>query len=103
MVTNDLSAYARFGTLLFDRPAPHVLRITLNNPAQMNALDAAMHHDLHHVWKTVETDPLTRVTIVTGAGRTFCAGGSLDAMPTDVEPDDTTPPPVIAGRTVFTG
>ena len=86
-LTDDLDRYAGFATLQFDRPSPHVLRMTLNNPAQMNALNAALHHDIVGALKTIEADAATRVTIVTGAGRAFCAGGAFDAMPTDAEPD----------------
>jgi len=73
--------YGRFEWLLFDRPAPHVLRMTFNNPSQMNAMTRAMKEEIHSVWREIDNDPDTRVTIVTGAGRAFCAGGSFDAMP----------------------
>jgi enoyl-CoA hydratase len=35
--------YARYQRLKFDRPHPRVLRITLNSPLKMNAMDALMH------------------------------------------------------------
>jgi len=79
--------YAAFDRLLFDRPAPHVLRVTINNPDKMNALDGALHHQLATVWAQIDADPETRVTIVTGAGRAFCAGGAIDEMPIDTPSD----------------
>jgi len=72
--------YGAFNHLLFDRPAPHVLRITINNPAKMNALVRDASQQLHRIWAVVDSDPETRVTIITGAGRAFCAGGSFDGM-----------------------
>lgn len=74
--------YSAFDQLLFDRPAPHVLRVTINNPAQANAMTARLQEQLHGVWPVIDQDPETRVTIITGAGRHFCAGGSFEAMPT---------------------
>ena len=79
-----MDQYARFDRLLFDRPAPYVLRIMINNPEKMNALDVAAHHQLETVWAAIDEDPQTRVSIVTGAGRAFSSGGSFDAMP--IEP-----------------
>jgi len=82
-MTAELSRYADFTALLFDRPAPYVLRVTINNPEKLNAIDHAVEHDLHRVWSVIDADPETRVSIITGAGRAFCAGGSFDAMPTE--------------------
>ena len=73
--------YAAFDRLLFDHPAPHVLRVTINNPERMNALDAAGHRQMETIWAAIDEDPEIRVSIVTGAGRGFSAGGSFDAMP----------------------
>jgi len=79
----SLERYAEFDRLLFDRPAPHVLRVTLNNPNTLNALDARMHPQMEKVWAAIDEDPETRVSIVTGAGRGFSSGGAMDAMPID--------------------
>jgi|688.fasta_scaffold290213_1 enoyl-CoA hydratase len=81
--------YARFDHLLFDRPAAHVLRLTLNNPDKMNALDQTTHRQLETVWAAIDEDPQTRVTIITGKGRAFCAGGAFDDMPLDSPMDAT--------------
>lgn len=75
--------YAAFDRLLFDRPAPHVLRLTINRPEKMNALDPEAHGQLERVWAAIDADPETRVSIVTGAGKAFCAGGDFASMPTD--------------------
>lgn len=83
-MTDDptLARYAEFNLLAFDRPAPHVLRVTLNRPDARNALDPELEKQVHHVWAAVDADPETRVAIVTGAGKAFSAGGSLDDMQT---------------------
>jgi enoyl-CoA hydratase len=75
--------YAAFDRLLFDRPAQHVLRITINNPDKMNALDVRAHRQMETIWQAVDADPETRVSIITGAGRGFCAGAVIGGIPVD--------------------
>src|SRR5215218_2045149 len=76
-----------FPDLLFDRPAPFVLRVTINNPDKMNALTPKIHKQLENVWAAIDRDPETRCSIITGAGRAFCAGGATDAMAGDQDLD----------------
>lgn len=73
--------YEKFSDLKFDRPAPQVLRITLNRPEKRNALTSAMHAQIEEVWSVIDRDPSVRCTILTGAGRAFCAGGDVEDMP----------------------
>jgi enoyl-CoA hydratase len=73
------SRYERFQNLQFDRPAPMVLRVTLNKPEKMNALHEDMHIQLEQIWSVIDADPSVRCTIITGAGKAFCAGGDVDA------------------------
>lgn len=79
--------YAGFDRLLFDRPAPFVLRVTMNRPEKMNAVDHALHEQVTAIWRVIDADPEIRVSIITGAGRAFCAGGDMGAMPTDTSID----------------
>ncbi len=84
--------YQEFSALLFDRPAPHVLRVTINNPQKRNALTVAAHSQLERVWAVIDADPEIRVSIITGAGSAFCAGGSFDEMPSaEAKGDASTP------------
>lgn len=79
--------YGKFDRFLFDRPAPWVLRITMNRPEKMNAMDWAMDHQLATIWAEVDADPAVRVTIITGAGKAFCAGGDFSGISGDVAVD----------------
>jgi enoyl-CoA hydratase len=63
--------------LLVDEPAPHVRRITLNRPDELNAMTSALCEALHEQLRTVAADRSCRVVILTGAGRGFCAGLDL--------------------------
>lgn len=67
--------YAEFRHILFERPAPGILWLTLNRPDVLNAADARLHTEFVEIWKTIDRDPETRVAVVTGAGRAFSAGG----------------------------
>ncbi|MEE9278604.1 MAG: enoyl-CoA hydratase/isomerase family protein [Myxococcota bacterium] len=77
-MSDDL--YASYNELKFDRPLPGVLRIVIDTPGKMNAVDRAKHEQLSTVWNVVDRDPETRVALVRGAGGVFSAGGDLDMI-----------------------
>ena len=58
----------------------HQLWVTLKNPEQMNAITIPMIESLITVLKHADFDPLIRVIVLTGAGKSFCAGGDIKAM-----------------------
>lgn len=63
--------------VLYELRGP-VAIITLNRPAQRNALNAAVREGLRTAWGRFEQDPGAKVAILTGAGeRAFCAGMDL--------------------------
>ncbi len=51
--------------------------LTLNRPAAMNALSRALLRALADAVDALAADPAVRVLILTGAGRSFCAGLDL--------------------------
>ncbi len=72
--------YARYKRLKLDRPHPAVLRITISNPSQMNAVDPRTHTELTEIWRDIDADTETNAVIVTGAGKAFSAGGDLSLV-----------------------
>jgi len=54
-----------------------VLRLTLNRPDRLNALNKDVFEAVMAGLDTLETDDGVRVAILTGAGRAFCAGQDL--------------------------
>lgn len=72
--------YDAYTALKFERPAPRVLQITMDNPETLNSADAVMHGELARVWGDVDTDPETSVAILRGAGKAFSAGGDFDMI-----------------------
>jgi enoyl-CoA hydratase len=77
----------RYDTLTFDRPAPGVLRITLDGPG-LNAVGPDGHRQLADVWRDVDRDPETRVVLLRGAGKGFSAGGSFELIEGIIEDRD---------------
>jgi enoyl-CoA hydratase len=72
--------YAAFPSLELDRPAPHVLRLTLRAAGRLNAVSATMHRELASVWHAIGADDETRAVIVRGADGAFSSGGDLDLV-----------------------
>ena len=85
---DDLTAYATFERLQLDRPEPGILRVVLDTPGRLNAVDRRMHAELCDLWPVVDRDAGTRAVLVHGAGGVFSAGGDLEmvrAMTNDAE------------------
>jgi len=76
----DLSRYAAFSRLRLDRPEPGILRVVLDTPGRLNAVDRAMHAELCDIWPVIDRDPDTRAVVVHGAGGAFSAGGDLEMV-----------------------
>ena len=58
----------------------HQLWIKLNNPDQMNAITTDMIDSLVEVLTHADFDKDIRVIVLSGAGKSFCAGGDIKAM-----------------------
>ncbi len=62
--------------LLVEQHGP-VLRVTLNRPDKLNAINRELHDALTDVWPAVGRGRDTAVVVLTGAGRAFSAGGDV--------------------------
>ena len=63
-----------------------IARITLNRPAQLNAISPELLEDLDRACAQVEGDASVRAVTITAAGRAFCAGADLRAV-RELSPD----------------
>jgi len=63
-----------------------IARITLNRPAQLNAISPELLEDLDRACALVEGDASVRAVTLTAAGRAFCAGADLRAV-RELSPD----------------
>ncbi len=66
--------------VIFETIAPHIAKITLNDPEALNAMGPEMAAEFLALIKKLRTEALPRVIILTGAGRAFSAGGDLDML-----------------------
>lgn len=74
-----MSATARYDQPGIDVRADGAVRVvTLNQPDTLNAFTEDLHEQFVALWADVESDEDCRAVVLTGAGRTFSAGGSYD-------------------------
>ena len=67
-----------FSTILLDK-TDGVATLTLNRPEMLNSLNKTIIDDIRSALRMLARDEATKVLIVTGAGRGFCAGADLTA------------------------
>lgn len=66
-----------YESLLIDKPADFVRRITLNRPQKRNAIDNTLRRELFSALQLFDRDDEVRVTIIRGAGKCFSSGYDL--------------------------
>src|ERR1700720_3636408 len=70
--------YEAFPSILVERPHDGVLRLMLNRPERLNALDADGHRELADIWRVIDQDNSTRAVLLCASGKSFSAGGDFD-------------------------
>lgn len=78
--TDNEGRYAQYTRLAIDHPAPGVLRVMLNRPEKLNALDAQGHDEIARIWRDIDADDTVSAVLLCGAGRAFSAGGDFDMV-----------------------
>jgi enoyl-CoA hydratase len=73
-----------FETVLLEREG-RLLRLTLNRPDALNAVNLKLHDELAEALWFAQGDPASDVLIITGAGRAFSAGGDIDHISRNAE------------------
>ncbi len=68
------------GKLVVTETDNGVTTVTLNRPEQLNALSTALKAEIADTFVALTTDDATKVIILTGAGRAFCAGLDLKEL-----------------------
>lgn len=79
--TDDLP---EFGTIILEREG-RLLKMTLNRPDALNAVNLELHDDLAGALWFAQCDTGSDVLLITGAGRAFSAGGDLDHLSRNAE------------------
>ena len=57
-----------------------ILTLTLNRPAQFNAISDSLLTELEAALESIAADSAVRVVVIAGAGKAFCAGHDLKEM-----------------------
>jgi enoyl-CoA hydratase/3-hydroxypropionyl-coenzyme A dehydratase len=68
--------------VLYDRDDWGIVRLTLNRPEKLNAVDLAMRDELWSAFEAFRDDPDARVLIMRGAGEAFSAGADISEFGT---------------------
>jgi methylglutaconyl-CoA hydratase len=68
------------GTITLEIDGRGVARLTLNRPDKHNVLSGEMCDELAEAAARLDADAAVRVVVLTGAGKSFCAGGDLGWM-----------------------
>ena len=67
-------------SVLLNLDSRGVATLTLNRPDKHNAFDDALIAELTAKLKRLDSDPAVRILVLTGAGKSFSAGGDLNWM-----------------------
>ncbi|MEH6836130.1 MULTISPECIES: crotonase/enoyl-CoA hydratase family protein [Falsihalocynthiibacter] len=76
-----------FETITIETDGRGVATLTLNRPDKHNALSAQMIDEVTRAAGMLGADDAVRVVVLTGAGRSFCAGGDLGWMQQQIAAD----------------
>ncbi|SEO26703.1 methylglutaconyl-CoA hydratase [Salinihabitans flavidus] len=79
-----------YETLDITRDARGVATLTLDRPEKHNAMSGRMIVELRQAAEALGADDAVRVVVLTGAGKTFCAGGDLGWMQAQMAADSAT-------------
>ncbi|MEU9273113.1 enoyl-CoA hydratase/isomerase family protein [Streptomyces sp. NPDC048251] len=71
--------YSRYEMLQVTRDE-RIVTVTINRPEVRNALNGALHEELGDIFGDLNRDEACDVIVLTGAGKSFCAGGDISWM-----------------------
>src|SRR6185312_12422539 len=74
-----MTAYEDFTSVLARKDGA-VLTVSLNRPAQRNAINADVHESLRRIFALAAADADVRAIVLRGEGKAFCAGGDVNTM-----------------------
>jgi 2-(1,2-epoxy-1,2-dihydrophenyl)acetyl-CoA isomerase len=69
-----------YETIRYELRDDGVALLTLNRPAQRNALSVQMREEIAHLLPLISHDAAVKALVLTGAGEHFCAGGDIAGM-----------------------
>ena len=66
-----------YKTMKIDKRDSGVTVVSLNRPERLNAVNGQLHHELSTFSRDADADRDTKVVVLAGEGRAFCAGGDF--------------------------
>lgn len=72
--------YSKYEFLKVEVDANGVAIVTMNDPDKLNAIGPENHKELEYIWIDLARDESIKVIVLTGAGRSFSAGGDIKKM-----------------------
>ena len=72
--------YAAYQFLRIAVDADGIALVTIDRPEVLNATNDRLHWELTQIFGDLDRDPAVKVSVITGAGRAFSAGGDLDDL-----------------------
>jgi len=70
-----MATYDHYETLKVE-VADHIAVVTMNRPDVKNAVNEVLHEEIGNIFYDLAVDDAVHVVVLTGAGDTFCSGGS---------------------------
>ncbi|MEE2655581.1 MAG: p-hydroxycinnamoyl CoA hydratase/lyase [Pseudomonadota bacterium] len=67
----------KYNNVLVEQRKDGITFLTLNRPEKRNAMSPELHHEMDDALEKLAVDSDTKVVIITGAGKAFCAGQDL--------------------------
>ena len=67
----------KYNNVLVEQRKDGITFLTLNRPEKRNAMSPELHHEMDDALENLAVDSDTKVVIITGAGKAFCAGQDL--------------------------
>jgi enoyl-CoA hydratase/carnithine racemase len=67
-----------YTTILYEKTADGVCRITLNRPDKLNTINTILRNELDAAFSDAARDKEIRVIVIAAAGRAFCAGADIE-------------------------
>lgn len=71
-----MATAGKYETILIEKKNG-ITWVILNRPDKRNAMNPTMHMEMDEVLDELAVDPATRVLVLTGAGKAFCAGQDI--------------------------
>ena len=79
-----------YKSIIVKEKSKNVIEVTLNEPDRHNALSPQMIEDLNKCFDNLNKNKKTKIIILSSTGKSFCAGGDLEWMKSQISADRAT-------------